>query len=107
MADQCYHNGDFYQALEATAAGESPTTHPDKWAKIRIPAKFRWVLARLTHAHLLELDGQMDKAMAVRANAIGAQRVGLDDLIREEANRDEASRGRPNVHITTSVRMTC
>ena len=98
MADQCYHNGDFYQCITATAAGESPTTTPASWARVRIPRKFRWVLAQLTYAHLLELDGQLDKALVVRERALAAQRIGLDALIRAEYG-EEANRTRPHVKV--------
>jgi hypothetical protein len=86
MPDQCYYNGNFYQAKSATTAGETPDSAPAKWSKIQIPAKLRWCLARLTYAHLLELDGQKDKARVERKDALEADRVGLEDLIRDEAN---------------------
>lgn len=89
MSNQCYHNGDFWQCDTATTAGESPTTTPASWRKIKLPSKWRWVLARLTYAGLLELDGQTDKANAARSVAYGREGVGLDDLVRQEANEEE------------------
>jgi hypothetical protein len=88
VANQCYFDGDFWQCVVATSAGESPATHPGKWRRIQIPKEWRWVLGQLTYAHLLEMDGQMDKANAVRARAQDAPRRGLNDLIRREANRE-------------------
>jgi hypothetical protein len=88
MSDQCYFEGDFYQCTAATSAGESPASAPAKWGKVQIPAQWRWMLARLTYANLLELDGQTDKAMAARSLAIGDERRGLDWMIRLEANRE-------------------
>lgn len=88
MADQCYQGGEFYQCVTATVAGESPSTAPTKWARVQIPARWRWMLAKLTYANLLELDGQKDKALAERAVAIGDERRGLDFVIRTEANRE-------------------
>lgn len=85
--NQCYHNGEFWQCVTGTSAGESPTTAPAKWRRIQIPKEWRWVLARLTYAHLLEMDGQKDKAQAERAQATGAERIGLEFLMRREAQR--------------------
>jgi hypothetical protein len=82
VANQIYFtDGEFYQCVTATNAGETPTTHPAKWRRIQIPKQFRRVLAKLTFANLLEIDGQKDKAL-VEMNA--AQTL-LDDLVRDEA----------------------
>lgn len=93
MSNQCYFNGDFYQCVTATTAGESPTTAPAKWRKVKLPSKWRWVLAQLTYAHLLRLDGQTDKANVERNVATARDRVGLDELIRQEANEEQQRRG--------------
>jgi hypothetical protein len=92
VADQAYFNGDFYQCVAATNPGETPATHPAKWRKIQIPKEWRRVLARLTYANLLEIDGQKDKALVEKARG---QEM-LDDLVRDEANKDKW-RDRPNV----------
>ena len=96
MANQCYFNGNFYQAAAATTAGQSPTTNPASWSMIQIPEQWRWVLARMTYANLLETDGQTDKAAAVRLDARTNEYRGLDRLIREAANA-EIFLGRPSV----------
>lgn len=95
MANQCYHEGEYWQAVSDTAAGESPTTNPEKWRRIRLPAEWRHVLARLTYATLLEMDGQRDKANDVRREARKGD-GGLDDLVRREVNR-ERHQHRPDV----------
>ena len=84
MADQCYFGGDFYQAREATSAGESPTTAPSKWSKIKIPAPFRPLLAQLAYGRLLQLDGQNDKAIV----ELRSGQADLDDAVRVEANME-------------------
>jgi len=86
--NQAYFNGDFYQCVTATSAGESPTTTAAKWRKIKLLGKWRWVLSQLTYSHLLRLDGQTDKANVERSIAYGRDRVGLDDLVRQEANEE-------------------
>ena len=96
MPDQAYHEGDFYQCVTATAVTESPTTAPSKWRRIALPKDWRWVLGQMAHAHLLEMDGQMDKAAAVRAMATEAESRGLDAQVRRAANR-ERHLHRPNV----------
>ncbi len=92
MPDQCYFEGDFYQCIYAADANESPETNPEKWEKLKIPVEWRRVLVKLTYAHLLQLDGQTDKALVERASA----RSELEDLVRYAANRD-GWRARPNV----------
>lgn len=92
MADQCYHNGDFWQCIVATS--DSPTTSPAKWSKIQIPRDWRNLLASLTYAHLLELDGQTDKAIVEFSRA----RATLDDKVRGAANM-EGWRLRPAVEV--------
>ena len=88
VLDQCYFNGDFYQAVVATNAGDTPLSAPAKWCKVQVPAAWRWVLTQLTYAHLLELDGQSDKAADTRKKALESERIGLTDMIRREANAE-------------------
>lgn len=97
MPDQCYFNGNYYQCVTATNAGESPATHPAKWRQIQLPKAWRWALAQLTYAELLKMDGQNDKALFARDEATGAQDVGVEDLIRKEANREAHRLSRPDV----------
>ena len=94
--DQCYYNGNFYQAKAAVSAGQSPATNPDLWSLVQIPARWRWILSKLTYANLLELDGQKDKANDEHDRAVGDERNGLDRLLRLEANKD-IFRERPSV----------
>ena len=98
MADQCYFNGNFYQCATATSAGESPTTAAAKWRKVQLPKNWRHVLTMLTYAQLLKLDGQHEKALVQRDEALGAERVGLNDLIRLEANKEARRLERPSVN---------
>lgn len=99
MADQCYFNGEFYQCVTATAAGETPLTAPAKWRRIQLPKDWRWCLSQLAYAHLLKLDGQHDKAAVERAQALGMERNGLDALVRRAAMRERHLK-RPNVQTS-------
>jgi hypothetical protein len=62
MASQVYWNGDWFEALEATAPGESPSAFPEKWAKVEIPADLERFLIGRAYASLLPDIGQNDKA---------------------------------------------
>lgn len=93
MADQIYFtDGDFYQCVAVTVPGESPTSAPTKWRKIRLLPKWRYAVAQLAYANLLRVDGQNDKAQIERKAAYDRERVGLDDLIRAEAHEEEKRR---------------
>jgi hypothetical protein len=94
MDNQIYFNGDFWQCVTATTAGESPTSAAAKWRKLRIPKEWRRVLAKLTFANLLELDGQTDKAKIHRDTGEAL----LDDLVRQAAAQELNSRN-GSVHL--------
>lgn len=76
MDSQCYYDGDFWYAVQRTAPGESPATHPQKWVRVRIPARFARVLGLKMLARLHQAEGQFDKALAVDRQA----EVWLDEL---------------------------
>ena len=90
MADQILFEGDYYQAVfNSTAPGQSPLTHPLNWSRVLIPRRWRPVLARLTYAHLLELDGQKEKADLERNVALTIPRTGLEDMVRADAQLEQ------------------
>lgn len=98
--NQCYHNGDFWQCVTATSAGESPTSAPEKWRKLKLPSKWRWALAQLTYAYLLQADGQTDKYSIERNRAYHSDNHGIRDLAGQEEQEEQAfgrgcHRGRP------------
>lgn len=61
MASQAYFEGDWWVAVTATNAGESPTTHPAKWAKLQIPADFERYVVQAAYAGILPGEGLNDK----------------------------------------------
>lgn len=69
MASQCFHDGDFWYAVATTTAGQSPTTHPQLWRRIEIPAAWRGVLALKMEARILGAEGQHDKARSAMSEA--------------------------------------
>lgn len=105
MSDQCYFNGEFYQCVADTVAGESPATAPAKWRKVQIPADWRWVLTQLTYAHLLKLDGQNEKAAAERTLALNSERIGLVDTVRRESQREGRTLHRPAVQTPYNTNL--
>ena len=95
MPTQAIYNGDVYQCIVNADVNEGPATEPGKWSRIQIPKQWRRVLARLTYAHLLEIDGQKEKAMAEYREAREGS-GGLEDLVRDEAG-GEQWRCRPRI----------
>jgi hypothetical protein len=75
--DQVYFAPDVYRALEATAAGQSPGTHPTKWIKVAFP----YVLAEAVKIRALAETLIEEKQHATRLLYLeeGAER--LDDQI--------------------------
>ena len=69
MASQVYYDGDFYDCLAATAPGESPATHPAKWAKVQLPRLFERAAAQYGFAFSLPREGQNDKRLQEEALA--------------------------------------
>jgi len=70
----------YWTCVSATSAGQSPTTHPDKWVKAQIPLIFQNYLAYGTVADALRMDGQPDRAalmdqMAADALTVEAQKL--------------------------------
>lgn len=65
MPSQAYFEtdgvGDWYACIQATSAGESPSSAPDKWMKLEIPAIFEAYLVDKAVALLLTGEGQSDK----------------------------------------------
>ena len=96
-----FTDGDYYQVVTATTAGETPVTAPAKFSRILIKKEWRWILTRLAHGHLLEIDGQMNKSAAKLGQARGTERMGLDDVVRLAANK-EHRRQRPSVQTRTT-----
>jgi len=68
MTSQAYFEvdgvGDFYAATQVALPGESPTTAPDKWEKLEIPAIFETYLVEKAAALLLTGEGLSDKRRA-------------------------------------------
>ncbi len=64
MASQAYYEGDWYECVANTAAGESPASHPAKWNKLEIPNFAARPIVEIAIGSLLGADGQNDKRRA-------------------------------------------
>lgn len=87
MASQAYFatdgvEADFYDCIDAAAAGESPATNPEKWRRIEIPAVYEWFLVSRAASLLLPGEGQSDKA---RAEEVASAKT-LDYALYRERN---------------------
>lgn len=64
--------GDFYEAAEAVAAGQSPVTNPELWTLIEIPEFLAGYLALAMYADWLRMQGQNPLAELPEARAVEA-----------------------------------
>jgi hypothetical protein len=76
--------GNFYEALDAVAAGESPTNAPTKWKLLQIPDQFSRYLPRACMADYLYAEQQFDNARACEAESEGFLDLELDRVMRQE-----------------------
>lgn len=56
------NTSDYYKCTEATSAGQTPETHPNKWELQPVPEQLFNALVWQTYADWLIQDGQADKA---------------------------------------------
>jgi hypothetical protein len=68
-------NGDFYQAITLTVAGESPSTTPAKWSVVRIPKVFADFIALAAASDFCGPDD--DKQAAILQNKAYARLQGV------------------------------
>jgi hypothetical protein len=68
MPSQVYYAGDWYDCLAATNPGESPASHPAKWAKVEIPRLFERALVQGGFESSLLREGQHDKRASEKAH---------------------------------------
>jgi hypothetical protein len=90
MPSACYFEGDFWLCKTATTAGQSPTTHPAKWAKCQIPSVFRRYVIEAALAAVLPGEGKVDQARAVAKDAARL----LDEVVQRHANTARHSAAR-------------
>lgn len=88
--------GNWYAPIQTTAAGESPVTHPQKWALVEIPAKFERFLVQQAYANLLPGEGQNDKRSMEENKATEIlEVVALQELTQSDSIGSRRSRRYP------------
>lgn len=94
MASQAYYNGNWYNCVSDTTAGESPASNPEKWVVLEIPSNFERVLVQMALEEILPGEGQNTKRLMERRTSKDI----LDELmVREEG---VANAGRPRTSVT-------
>ena len=78
------HYGNFYNCLEATTAGQSPSTHPAKWQIVQIPYIFAPYSARGAFSDWLKSEMQLEAAMAAEAEAQNTLVEAIDIILRQQ-----------------------
>lgn len=69
MASQAYYQGEFYDCVVASAAGETPTTHPENWLRVEIPRDAAAFVVQKAYALLLSSEDQEDSRRAAEREA--------------------------------------
>lgn len=78
------HYGNFYNCLEATTAGQSPSTHPAKWQIVQIPYNFSAYAARGSFADWLKSELQLEAAQVAEAEAQNSLVEAVDIILRQQ-----------------------
>lgn len=86
-ADQMYFSdGDYYQCLSATSAGESPTTHPTKWQRLDYPTWLRGPVAQYVYGEMLKAGGNRQTGNLEQAAAEKAIRRQMEAVQQQQRN---------------------
>jgi hypothetical protein len=78
------HYGNFYNCLEATTAGQSPSTHPAKWQIVQIPYLFASYAARGAFSDWLKSELQLEAAQVAEAEAQNTLTEAIDIILRQQ-----------------------
>jgi hypothetical protein len=78
------HYGNFYNCLEATTAGQSPSTHPAKWQIVTIPYLFAPYAARGAYSDWLRSELQFEAAQVAEAEAERIMSDTVDIVLRQQ-----------------------
>jgi hypothetical protein len=78
------HYGNFYNCIDATTAGQSPSTHPAKWQLVQIPYLFAAYAARGAFADWLKSELQMEVAQVAELEAQNTLVEAIDIILRQQ-----------------------
>lgn len=94
-ASQVYFEGEFWECIADAAPGESPTSAPEKWQRLDIPAIFERFLVQSSLEKLLPDLGQNDKR---RGERLTAADILSDTVLREIPQSGSGHAARSTVH---------
>lgn len=78
------HYGDFYECLDATTSGQSPSTHPAKWLKKEIPYIFGTFVSRGMFSDWLRSELQIEASQIAEQEAQGMLDLEIDKIFRQQ-----------------------
>lgn len=78
------HYGNFYNCIDNTTAGQSPSTHPAKWQIVTIPYIFASYMARGAFADWLRSELQMEASQVAEAEAERYIIDAIDIVLRQQ-----------------------
>lgn len=78
------HYGDFYNCLDFTTAGQSPSTHPAKWQVVTIPYLFAAYAGRGAYSDWLRSEMQVEAAQIAEAEAERIMADTVDIVLRQQ-----------------------
>jgi len=71
MASQVYFVdadgvGEWYECVSLASPGQSPATHPAKWARVQIPAFLESAVVDIAAGYAYQSDGQGDRRRTIQ-----------------------------------------
>jgi hypothetical protein len=78
------HYGNFYNCLDSTIAGQSPSTHPAKWQIVQIPYLFSAYAARGAFSDWLKSELQLEAAQVAEMEAQNTLVEAIDIILRQQ-----------------------
>jgi hypothetical protein len=96
MASTVYFDGNWWEAIETTSPGQSPSSHPSKWRMLGIPDLMRQFAVQAAYAHLMADEGQNDK----RVIELGVASKRLDEAWLKHGIQDGGPQSRRSTTYT-------
>lgn len=85
------HLGNFFACVAPTLAGESPSTHPAKWSKLKIPYVFGSYIAWGSTANWQISEGMVQEAAVIESKAREALENEYDKATRQQGQYNRLS----------------
>jgi hypothetical protein len=85
------HRGNFFNCTLSSNPGESPTTHPSKWAKVQVPYVFGSYMSWGSTANWLISEGMVQEAAVIEGKAKEALEFEYDKATRQQGQFNRLS----------------